>query len=204
MVKDNVHEEGMEPKKEDFYGRWFFRPGDLIPIEVRECYFFPSKAGNILTTEFCKELQDKGLLFNTYEDALLHYRCMMGAMKMDPHPAHREDRQPKKPRIYISGPISNTNREECFKAFKEAEEFLESNGYRAFSPLKNGLPFEADVHLHMRRDLNILTNEDDPFDYIYMLRRWPHSSGCKTELDTAVASGITVVFEESREAIRFV
>ena len=127
-------------------------------------------------------------------------------MKMDSETL-RKDRMtdtPKKPHIYISGPISDRNRKECFEAFKKAEEFLESKGYRAFSPLKNGLPFEADVHLHMRRDLNILTNEQDPFDYIYMLRRWPHSSGCKTELDTAVASGITVVFEESREAVRFV
>ena len=55
----------------------------------------------------------------------------------------------------------------------------------------------------MRRDLNILTNEEDPLDYIFMMKRWPHSSGCKTEMDNAIACGITVVFEESNEAICF-
>ena len=113
------------------------------------------------------------------------------------------DKEKLKKRIYISGPISHVNKEECFEAFRMTEEYLEDKGYRVFSPLKNGLPFDADIHQHMRRDLNILTNENDPFDYIFMMKRWPHSSGCKTEMDNAIACGITVVFEESNEAVRF-
>lgn len=70
-------------------------------------------------------------------------------------------------RIYISGPISGHNPEECRKRFEEVEQLLTSRGYRVFNPMKNGLPFDADTHQHMRRDLNVLTNEVDPFDYIY-------------------------------------
>lgn len=101
-----------------------------------------------------------------------------------------------KQRVYISGPISGKNMEECEKAFGEAERMLTAKGYRVFNPLKNGLPFDADTHLHMRRDLNILSNEDDPFDYIYMMRRWTHSAGCWKEFEEAVSCGIAVFFEE--------
>ena len=104
----------------------------------------------------------------------------------------------KTKRVYISGPISNSgNKEEIIARFAKVEEMLIEAGFRVFNPLKNGLPFDADTHQHMRKDLNILTNEDDPFDYIFMMRRWAHSGGCKLELDTAIACGIKVVFEES-------
>ena len=108
-----------------------------------------------------------------------------------------------KERIYISGPISGHNMQECIERFNKVEQELIYNGFRVFNPLKNGLPFDADTHLHMRRDLNILTNEDDPFDYIYMMRRWPHSAGCRRELDTAIDCGITVMFEEAGDTVKF-
>lgn len=108
-----------------------------------------------------------------------------------------------KGRIYISGPISGHTPEECRKRFEEVEQLLIRQGYRVFNPMKNGLPFDADTHQHMRRDLNVLTNEDDPFDYIYMMKRWPHSSGCKTELDNAIACGISIMWEDSEEVTKF-
>lgn len=100
-------------------------------------------------------------------------------------------------RDYISGPISGLEPEKAKENFDRVEKLLTESGFRVFNPLKNGLPFDADTHQHMRRDLNILTNEDDPFDYIFMMKRWAHSGGCKLELDTAIACGIQVVFEES-------
>lgn len=109
-----------------------------------------------------------------------------------------------KPRIYISGPISGLNKEECINRFAEIEKMLTDTGFRVFNPLKNGLPFDADTHRHMRRDLNTLTNEEDPFDYIFMMRRWTHSAGCWKEFDDAISCGIAVIFEESsfKEGIR--
>lgn len=107
-------------------------------------------------------------------------------------------------RIYISGPISGLNKEECIIRFAEIEKMLTDKGFRVFNPLKNGLPFDADTHQHMQRDLNILTNEEDPFDFIFMMRRWTHSAGCYKEFENAIACGMGVVFEESnlRHGIR--
>lgn len=102
-----------------------------------------------------------------------------------------------KKRIYISGPISGLDKEERINRFDEIEQILSDEGFRVFNPLKNGLPFDAKTHIHMRRDLNILTNEEDPFDYIFMMRRWAHSAGCYKEFETALSCGITVIFEES-------
>lgn len=102
----------------------------------------------------------------------------------------------KKPRIYLSGPISYHDRDEVVERFKKHADYFKEQGFRVFNPLENGLPFNSDTHLHMRRDLNILTNEEDPFDYIFMMRQWTHSGGCWKEFENAVSSGISVIFEE--------
>lgn len=101
----------------------------------------------------------------------------------------------QKKRIYLSGPISGRNPEECRQAFAKAESKLQDMGFEVFNPLKNGLPFDAETHRHMHRDLNVLTSEDKPFDYIYMMQRWLHSAGCKLEFDVATACGISVLIE---------
>ena len=109
----------------------------------------------------------------------------------------------KKPHIYISGPISGHEPEKVQAEFERVETMLVAQGYRVFNPLKNGLPYDAPTHCHMRRDLNALTNEDDPFTHIFMMRRWLHSAGCKLEFDAATASGISVVFEEGQNIVAF-
>lgn len=106
------------------------------------------------------------------------------------------DKEKLKKRIYISGPISD-HEDVCTEAFDRIEKMLVDSGFRVFNPLKNGLPFNADTHLHMRRDLNVLTNEEDPFEYIFMMKRWSHSAGCTKELEVAISCGISVVYEES-------
>lgn len=98
--------------------------------------------------------------------------------------------------IYLSGPISGQDKEERRKAFEEKEEEFKALGYKVFNPMKNGLPFESDTHDHMRRDLNVLTNEEIPISHIFMMKRWTHSAGCWKEFETAVSCGITVIFEE--------
>ena len=104
-----------------------------------------------------------------------------------------------KGRIYISGPISGYDIEERRKAFKEIQEHLEAQGYEVFNPLENGLPAEATTHDHMKRDIEQLMT----CDYIYMMRRFTHSKGCKVEFDVATAIGLPVFFEESGEITKF-
>ena len=48
----------------------------------------------------------------------------------------------------------------------------------------------------MRRDLSVLTNEDIPFQAIYMMKGWNHSAGCWTEFQDALAIGLEVIFEQ--------
>ena len=108
-----------------------------------------------------------------------------------------------KPRIYLSGPISGKDKEERIAAFKKKKEELEADGWTVFNPMENGLPYEADTHQHMHRDLATLTTEEIPFDAIYMMKRWSHSAGCKLELDVAIAIGMDVYFEDSNTMIKF-
>lgn len=110
----------------------------------------------------------------------------------------------KKPRIYISGPISGTNIEETRKKFKKVQSELEFKGWKVFNPMENGLPADATTNEHMHRDLAELTKEGrDKFDAIFMMRRWTHSKGCKVEFDVATAIGLEVCFEETYEFVKF-
>lgn len=109
----------------------------------------------------------------------------------------------QKPRIYISGPISGHDKEECKARFKKAQQQLETMGWEVFNPMENGLSFDADTHRHMHRDLAELTNESRPFSAIYMMKKWTHSAGCKLEFDTATAIGLDVYFEGSYVIVKF-
>lgn len=102
----------------------------------------------------------------------------------------------EKQRIYISGPISGIDRDECTARFKRAQLMLEAMGYEVFNPKENGLPEDSTTEQHMHRDLATLTNEERPFSAIYMMNGWNHSAGCKLEFDTAVAIGLRIIFEQ--------
>ena len=104
-----------------------------------------------------------------------------------------------KKRIYISGPISGHDMEERRKTFKMVQTFLEAQDYEAVNPMENGLPDGATTREHMKRDIELLMT----CDYIYMMRRWTHSKGCKVEFDVATSIGLPVLFEESGEIIKF-
>lgn len=100
-------------------------------------------------------------------------------------------------RVYISGPIDGLNKEERRAAFKEVQLKLEAAGFETFNPMENGLPEDAPTSRHMRRDLAELTNEDHPYDTIFMMKRWTHSKGCKTEFDNATAMALDFIFEDA-------
>ncbi len=106
----------------------------------------------------------------------------------------------KKPRIYISGPISGHDIEERRRAFQEVEWMLDAQGYEVVNPMKNGLPSDATTHEHMRRDIELLMT----CDYIYLMKKWTHSKGCMVELEVATSIGMPVMLEESQEIIKFI
>lgn len=99
--------------------------------------------------------------------------------------------------VYLSGPISGYDIEERRKVFEEKEAYFKEKGFKVFNPLKNGLAEDAETHRHMRRDLNVLTNEEIPISHIFMMDKWTHSAGCWKEIQTAISCGIAVIFEES-------
>lgn len=64
-------------KKEDYFGKFFLREGDLKPEEIDE---FTCKCYK-LNIKFLKYLKSIGLLFDNRAEAMMHYKCIMGAMK---------------------------------------------------------------------------------------------------------------------------
>lgn len=102
-------------------------------------------------------------------------------------------------RIYISGPISGHDINERKAEFQRVEYHLICQGFEPVNPMNNGLPPEATTHEHMKRDIELLMT----CDYIYLMRRWTHSKGCKVEFDVATAIGLKVMFEEASELIEF-
>lgn len=198
-------------KKEDFIGKFILRAGDLKPEEITS-YYWRSQG---MTISYCQYLKSIGMLFNDKEDAEQHYRCVMGSMKMPATtvPSGSVTGSPctfaafspstaikaVKPRIYLSGPISNHDLEERRQAFKKAQTVLEAEGFTVFNPMENGLSAEATTHDHMHRDLAVLTNEDIPFTAIYMMTGWLHSAGCKLEFDVATAIGLSVIMETDEQ-----
>lgn len=107
----------------------------------------------------------------------------------------------KKKRIYISGPISGHDIVERRKAFKEVEWMLQAQGYEPVNPVAeaDNHPEDVTTHEHMKRDIELIMT----CDYIYMMRRWTHSKGCKVEFDVATSIGLPVLFEEAGEMVSF-
>lgn len=88
-----------------------------------------------------------------------------------------------KRRMYLSAPISGKNYDEVERAFKKAERKVRTLGdFDPVSPLKNGLPKDADWASHMLVDLAILQNCDG----IILLDGWEDSPGCRIEAEFAL------------------
>ena len=107
-------------------------------------------------------------------------------------------------RVYISGAISGHDYEKRFEAFELVENLLKEKGFEVFNPMKNGLPKDAKTSKHMRRDLNELTREDKPYQYICLMDGWNHSHGCWTEFQTALACGMKVIFVNQGDQYHFI
>lgn len=96
-----------------------------------------------------------------------------------------------KGKCYISGAIAHHDLKERMAAFDLAACQLEMQGYVPVNPFNNGVPQSEHWTEHMRADIGLLLG----CDYIYMLKDWELSKGCKLELDVATSCGIKVLFE---------
>lgn len=64
-------------KKEDYFGKFILRDGDLKPCEIDK---FSWKKYD-MSERYLSYLESQGLLFDNMQEAMMHYRCIMGAMK---------------------------------------------------------------------------------------------------------------------------
>lgn len=94
-------------------------------------------------------------------------------------------------KCYISGAIAHHDLQERRAAFAVAAEWLSLQGFVPVNPFDNGVPQSEHWTAHMRADIGMLL----ACDYIYMLKGWEQSKGCKLELDVATSCGIKVIFE---------
>ena len=99
----------------------------------------------------------------------------------------------KKQIVYISGPMTGQDEQECRQRFAEAQALLEASGYTAFDPwdLHDLIPW-ANYHQILQVDLEILHG----CDAIYLLKGWQDSNGCKKEHLRAEWNDLIVMEEE--------
>jgi hypothetical protein len=100
-------------------------------------------------------------------------------------------------RIYISGPISGREREEYMRQFREAEDYLRSEGFQTVNPTRL-LPCRwpwvyrlLGYRLTLLYDLFFLMRCQG----IYMLDGWKQSRGARIEHCVADTLGMVVIDE---------
>ncbi|MCQ2387939.1 MAG: DUF4406 domain-containing protein [Clostridia bacterium] len=94
----------------------------------------------------------------------------------------------EKPKIYISGAISNNKHYK--RQFKRAERKLKKRGYKVFNPCIVPNIFSYDEF--MKIDLAAL----ECCDFVYMLDGWKTSNGAKIEHDRAKELNKYILYEE--------
>tara|TARA_R110001583_G_C5630751_1_gene407011 strand:+ start:1611 stop:1946 length:336 start_codon:yes stop_codon:yes gene_type:complete len=97
-------------------------------------------------------------------------------------------------KIYISGMITGLKHDQYRKKFKEAVEFLRSEGNDPVDPSELGKPEHHSWDYYMRKAIPQLCECDG----IYMLEGWQESKGARLELQIARSLDMNVV-EQSME-----
>lgn len=92
----------------------------------------------------------------------------------------------KKPKVYISGPITGRDEKEYKNDFNSAELWLTGLGYDVVNPVSYGLIEGGEWTDYMRRDIKLLCD----CDYIYLLDGWKGSGGACLEKHIADNLGI--------------
>ena len=96
------------------------------------------------------------------------------------------ERVEKKPKVYISGPVTGRDMTECKVDFNSAELWLTGLGYDVINPLSYDVIEDGTWEDYMKRDLKLLCD----CDYIYLLDGWESSRGSRIEYNVAFDLGI--------------
>lgn len=101
--------------------------------------------------------------------------------------------QPRKSKVYISGPISSLKYEVAKSRFARGAEFATSMGFKAINPMTFGeVDAEKPWEQYMREDIKVLLE----CDAIMMLEGWRDSRGAKIEKFVAEQMGIDVLGQD--------
>lgn len=93
---------------------------------------------------------------------------------------------PRKPKVYISGPVTGRDMTECKVDFNSAELWLTGLGYDVVNPLSYGVIENGSWEDYMKKDLKMLLD----CEYIYLLDGWEKSKGARVEYNVAFDLGI--------------
>ena len=91
-----------------------------------------------------------------------------------------------KPKVYISGPVTDIEETEYRTDFNSAELWLTGLGYDVINPISLDVIEGGAWEDYMRRDLKLLCD----CDYIYLLDGWESSRGARLEYNVAFELGI--------------
>ena len=95
-------------------------------------------------------------------------------------------------KIYLSGAISSLPIETARRAFAQAEELLQAQGWEVVNPMNNGLPVEASWEQHLAEDVLLLL----ACKAVYMMRGWRESRGARLEHAIAKRVRMRIIYEE--------
>jgi len=86
-------------------------------------------------------------------------------------------------KIYLSLPITGRTEAEARAEAQRNIQYIKEvcEAHEVYNPLDNGLPFDAPIYEHMRRDYKALLD----CDAIFLCDGWEYSHGCMDELAVA-------------------
>lgn len=95
----------------------------------------------------------------------------------------------RKPKIYISAPITGYDLEERRKSFAKWAQIIINAGCEPVNPMEKNIPDDAPYVEHMKADINLLLDCDG-----YILSTvWTASKGCRCENAVAEACDVELV-----------
>lgn len=93
-------------------------------------------------------------------------------------------------RTYICGPVSGYDYHERFERFEKEEEEIFRHGEIPVNPMKNGLGKDADWHMHMAIDRNLIMT----CQKMIVLPYYEDSRGCNEEIELASNLGLDITY----------
>lgn len=107
-------------KEEDYYGKYILRDGDLRPERI-DSRIWKKYEMSLL---YCKYLESQGLLFENYEDARAHYKCLMSAIKRLVDTKGQQNSVPVWRRAFVAASEDGSSNPKDIYIIDESKRFL--------------------------------------------------------------------------------